>query len=388
MSPIEDFISLYSANGTRSAYKAALFNFMTHCYNFHREKRNATPEEIARYEELAAQYVQEVKAEERDPVHDLQRFIVFLREKNMAAKTQGNNVAGVCEWMAHNKIRIERDDLKRVRRRLPKDRPVTQEEIITRETIAKILAHLDIRGRAAVLVLASSGVRIGELLLLEDRDIDLSSTPARVHLRPEITKSKEARDTFISEEAKETLIEWLRVREDYHSRARSKGAGLSLRYRDNDPRVFQTSKTNFHYFWDRAVIKAGLFSRDERTRLNKVRVHGLRKFFRTNMALKIPADVVEAFIGHADGLELAYRRFTIEQLSEQYERGMEMVTINTGDPAVRQEVKTLREQNKELQERLEELEKMNRVVEASTAAFMRDPEKLRRLDKFLAQLTD
>ncbi len=69
--------------------------------------------------------------------------------------------------------------------------------------------HTDSRGKALVTMLASSGMRVGEFLTLRVKDIDLSKNPATVRLRAEVTKDRQARYCFISDEAVTFLKDFL-----------------------------------------------------------------------------------------------------------------------------------------------------------------------------------
>jgi integrase len=48
------------------------------------------------------------------------------------------------------------------------------------------------------------------------------------------------------------------------------------------------------------------------------RIHGLRKFFRSQLALSCPVDIVEALMGHEGYLTDAYRRYSRKQMAEYY----------------------------------------------------------------------
>jgi integrase len=59
------------------------------------------------------------------------------------------------------------------------------------------------------LVLASGGMRAIEALAIRYRDLNFSVSPTRVHIRKEFTKTKVARDIYISDEATKYLERWL-----------------------------------------------------------------------------------------------------------------------------------------------------------------------------------
>lgn len=56
-------------------------------------------------------------------------------------------------------------------------------------------------------------------------------------------------------------------------------------------------------------------------------IHTLRKYFRTRMSLKIPADVVEALMGHEGYLTHVYRRYGEHELAEMYLKAEQQIVI-------------------------------------------------------------
>jgi integrase len=71
------------------------------------------------------------------------------------------------------------------------------------------LQNADVKWRALVLFLVSSGVRIGDTVSLKDSHVELSANPPIVRVRREYTKEGDNFTTFISKEAKLALQEWL-----------------------------------------------------------------------------------------------------------------------------------------------------------------------------------
>ena len=53
----------------------------------------------------------------------------------------------------------------------------------------------------------------------------------------------------------------------------------------------------------------------------------LRKFFRSQFALAVPLDIVEALMGRSGYLTEAYRRYTKRQMAEYYKKGEHILTI-------------------------------------------------------------
>jgi integrase len=60
-----------------------------------------------------------------------------------------------------------------------------------------------------ILVLASGGMRTKEGLAIRLNDIDLSLSPTKIHIRKEFSKTRVARDIYISDEATHYLKQWI-----------------------------------------------------------------------------------------------------------------------------------------------------------------------------------
>ena len=67
---------------------------------------------------------------------------------------------------------------------------------------------MPIHGKALTLILASSGMRVGESVRLKLSDIEFDRDPVRIKIRAKYTKTGKRRITFISPEAKEAVEEW------------------------------------------------------------------------------------------------------------------------------------------------------------------------------------
>lgn len=65
-------------------------------------------------------------------------------------------------------------------------------------------------------------------------DIDLHADPVIIHVRPEIAKGNIGRKTFISSEARDVLVNWLKYRTQYIRNKKGPAFARNL----NDPSVF------------------------------------------------------------------------------------------------------------------------------------------------------
>ena len=181
---------------------------------------------------------------------------------------------------------------------------ISEEFVPDNSDLAKMCEYLPLIGKSMVLCLSSSGMRIGELLNIKIENLDLTKNPARISIPRDITKTKKARITFISSEAKQSVEEWLSYRSEWIRVQRER----SIYPIEDDGRLFQISEESFIKLWRRAIDKAKLLKIDQTTKRMTLHPHSLRKFFRTRGGWTNP-DIAEALMGHIGGLKGVYTRF-------------------------------------------------------------------------------
>jgi len=203
--PKLDYLEQFGSQSTVRAYKGALKDFFRILYG------SSEP-----VEELAEKYF----SERRNHEEDIQSFMVWL--KGRPPKTVSLKLAAVRIFLMENGVELPQRYWRRLRGRIRGRRAITLDKIPSPAELRKILLHVPIHGKALFLVLASSGLRIGEALKLKLNDLELAPDPARINVRGEYTKSGNSRAAFISREAREAVQEWLNVRDRYLEAAAAK----------------------------------------------------------------------------------------------------------------------------------------------------------------------
>lgn len=326
MITIKEFSELYGNASSKVAYRAGVISFFEFIYDFKRKGRKTSIEEMEQFEKFAKQYF----TEERNYANDLQRF---ASNHDIPPKTIKLYMSAVKEYLMQNDIEISQKQARTIRNKMVKGGARTIEKDLDIDTLRKIIQHMDIKGKALVLTLASSGMRIGEALSLAIKDIDLSCNPPIVTIKGKNTKTGENRISFINKEAKEALIEWLKVRDSYLASAINKNKGL-IEYgiakpkSESSDKLFPFTDGVASQFWLNAITKAGLLTRDDETNRIQLHIHQLRKFFRSQLALKCPVDIVEALMGHSGYLTEAYRRYSQKQMAEFYQNTEHLLYVS------------------------------------------------------------
>jgi len=387
---ISSWLETYAEKATFFAYRSAVRNFLAYIYNV---EQDGSDEE---WERLASRYIDECRGEKRDPFKDLLGFAAALHER--PPKTARLYTGVVRGWLEFTlDLEFTRRQMRMLRGRLPKgSKARTEEAELTREVLRRIISHCDLKGKALFLFLSSSGIRVGEALQLQVDDVDLDSNPVKVLVRGEYTKTGDSYVTFISREAKEALLEWLKVREQYLDAAVNRGRGLSKigdgrgEKQVEDPRLFPFSIQVAYQMWTNAVKKARMEERDRNTNRRTLHIHMLRKWFQSQMKYAgVPEDIVEALIGHSGYLDDAYRRYTLKQIAEHYSKAEPYLYVNV--PREISEIQThFQSEVEELRQRVEDLTR--KLTDANTIALqqmnenMRLKEELRRLEDRMSKI--
>jgi integrase len=350
MGRVDRFLELYPNKNTAKNYRQSIRLFFRSVYG------------EGDFRAQAEQYFEE----DRDYERDLQDFLTSLNGR--PPKTIRLRISCVKMFLLENNMELSQKSWRRLRRRIKGNRARTIDTVPSNEELKRIVHHLPINGKALYLTLASSGMRIGEALQLQLDDVDLTTDPVKMTIRGEYTKTGNPRIAFVSNEAKESLVDWLRTRADYLTRA----VRRSHRYEksEDDTRLFCFGRATARMMWHNALEKAGLDQRDPSTRFHRRHNHVLRKFFRTKMGSVIPVDVAEALMGHEGYLTEVYRRYSVEDLAKFYKQGEHALHMFTDWEEVGQLRAEIEEKNKRLQT----------IVNGVTAENLELKSKIARLD--------
>jgi len=345
------WLEMYNSPSTVRVYKWGLTQFFN-CLGFK-----------GSLEENAEAYFRQ----QRNYEEDVKTFFTHLRGK--PPKSVHNALVSVKMFLMENGVELPALFWRRLKGRNKGSRALMLDKVPSNAELRRILSHMDVKGKSLFLVLASSGMRIGEALKLQIEDVDLTTEPARINIRGEYTKTGNPRIAFISSEAKEFLEEWLKIRENELEVAVKRSRyGKAV----EDRRIWSFEPPTAYYMWRSAVDKSGFakkFQYNNGLERYTVHPHVLRKFFRTRMATVIPVDVVEALMGHEGYLTEVYRRYSLEELAKFYKQGEHTLLVfadNEGVAKLRFEVE---ERNRQLQALINGLVSENMELKARIGNF-------------------
>jgi integrase len=298
---------------------------------------------------------------EPDTDKDIKNFLIALEGR--PSKSIAAYLAAVKVFLQDHDVPLNGNNWRKLKRRgfIPKKvRAETRDKKPTKTMLKKILNYVDIKGRAMILFLVSSGARIGETLQLKAEDLDLESEPPKAIIRNEYTKSGVGgRTAFFSYEARDAIRDWLRIKDNMGKRS---GGTYE------DPRIFPWSDFTARFIWNSACAKAGLDQKDTRTNRRVFHLHSLRKFFRTNISLNL--NYIHALMGHSEYLDDAYLRQEQKDIAEAYLEAMPNVSVYAIENTelkqetqnLKEEIQKLRTKEKTKDEKIAELEQQLEYV--------------------------
>jgi integrase len=262
-----------------------------------------------------------------------------------------------------------------------------KKEALSKEDIIDILNICDnIRLRTYVMVVAATGMCASEALSIRMKDLDFDSSPAKVFIRGEYTKTRVDRIVFLTEEVTQQLKSWL----DYKYRTRrvchqeKQNGKMVTEYVTPDKKnidlvfaVYQDKKTpNPRHLYDdfckafgKTLDRMNKGEREEGSngRRRQITLHSFRRFVKSAISDLGYGDYSEWFIGHSGS---TYYRKTDKEKAEIFKKIEPYLTYLN--------IHQLERQGADIQTKVEELEELNKAL--------RNRDKIK--DDAIAQLSD
>lgn len=327
MMSLLEFADMSQTKATKAQIKTALACFLEYVQTGTADTRLKTrmrsDDEYAQLNMQSIEYIQSG----RDYPADLLRFTMAYKDI-WSPNTIRGRVNFARQWLELNDIPFKAAHLKMLKTRIPRQKTLTEDEVLNHDIIRQWIDHMKLHGRVIVLCLMSSGMRIGELLALRMEDVGWDHDPVDVTVREETAKNNRERYTFLSPEAVEGIKEWLKVRDRWMVSATNRGNGIGQTKRLDDDRIFPFSQMTINRIFKTALESAGLYEVDPKTGRATIHAHGLRKFFYTQMntAMDDPK-IVDLLVGHTGYLEPVYYKKTREEVGKLYHKAYYAISL-------------------------------------------------------------
>jgi integrase len=204
----------------------------------------------------------------------------------------------------------------------------------TREEIKKILDISDLRTKIIILLMASSGLRIGALPSLRLRNLEKINSIYKITV---YEGSNSQYYTFCTPECASFIDLYF----EYRTRNGEKLEDKSFLIRDQFDitdleqirnRSKGISVSTIGVLLDTILLKAGVRTIDHTSKFNRkevARAHGMRKYYTTQcIKAKVNSEIREMLLGHKIGLASCYYRPTEQEMQQEYEKAVGLLTIN------------------------------------------------------------
>jgi integrase len=231
-------------------------------------------------------------------------FVAFLVSTGLSIPTIRLNVAAIRSYFAYHDIDVIPSKFKR-KVRMPKLYREDEQPLDAEDIRKIILSYNNRRMKAYLLVLASGAMRAMEALAIRVKDCDFYVKPTIVHIRKEYSKTRVARNIYISDEATQYLKQWIdwKYRDKGDERTRNKDPndlvfGVYNILNEPDPHnLYPRVLGEF----ERLLTVVGLDERKEdgRRSRRKVTLHSLRRHAKGVLSNQTNSDYSEWYLGHS-----------------------------------------------------------------------------------------
>jgi integrase len=268
-------------------------------------------------------------------------FVVFLQgvaRKSSSSTTMSfrdsvkrfleiNRVAGV-NWAYVNEF-------------VPSAKRTGQDRAPTQEEIRRILDVADLRTKCLVLFLCSSGARVGAVPYLRWRDVEEVKAEGRKFAKVVIYRGEpEAYITFVTPECYRLWSGYREMRENLGEKVT--GASHLFTTMPNTrgfdpgqvkPVSVKTLKNMLGELLKKLGMRSVITDREGYRNYEFKQAHGFRKFFKTRMEMSgVKPIITEMLMGHAIGVSGSYMKPTQQELTAEYAKAIENLTIVEKQP--------------------------------------------------------
>lgn len=318
--------------------------------------------------------------EELDVYRVLNEYVIFLDKKGIKPKTIRLWFTVVKGYLTNLQVEVFSEKCKQ-RVKLPKVRRV-KKEALTKEILVKLLRNLDAKLETAVLVAISSGMRVGEIAGLTLEDIEFNHDPVKINIRAETSKSREDRETYLTNEASEALKDYLKRYFSWkEDSTNSQLQGLRIFGRTSKIKMGNvkgrlpksteqlTEAILLQKTLARRIAKVPELNRLARNGRKVIHFHAFREYFYTVVSNVSGSNFAHALMGHHEYLDTYYTLSEKQQI-KLYQKAMSYLTISDYSK-IEQDLEKIQNTQDGLLEKYAEFERYLRTKDPSFLEFLK-----------------
>jgi integrase len=303
-----NFINTIKSEVTKKVYEGHLRTFMKYC-------------SISSYSDLL----------KIDAQKQIINYTMSMREKGLAYNSISVRLNAIFHFYAMNDVILNKKKIKMFKGGFSRkviDRAYTHQEI------SKILQVSDLRMKAIIILMASTGIRIGAVPSIQIKNLQKVS---EIYKLTVYEGSKESYFTFTTPECASIIDSYLEFRESNGEKLNKDSYLIRDQFDITDiEQIRNKSKgiklNTLRQILSTILIKAGVRTVDHTSSHNRKEVakaHGFRKFFTTQLVnSNVKAEIREMLLGHKIGLASAYYRPTEQEMLDEYLKAVNLLTIN------------------------------------------------------------
>jgi len=252
-------------------------------------------------------------------------FILNLRDQGKSCSAIRNYLTPIKSFYKINDIVLND---RKILKFLPEQLKVGNDRAYRLEEIGKMLEIADERMRAVILLLSSSGIRIGAIPTLILGNLQENKLVVYQGTREEYV-------SFITPEAKKAIDSYLDMRARYGEILNDSSPLIREQFDIRDKSAIQNPKIlkSHSLAWRLTIIaeRSGIRTRgnDKNKRQNIMVAHGFRKFFTEQCVnARVNPEIREMLLGHKMGLMSSYYRPNETDMYEEYQKAEDNFTID------------------------------------------------------------
>lgn len=267
----------------------------------------------------------------RNPQTQIIEHLMLLRGKGLSSNSISTRLNAIYHFYDMNDVALSKKKINMFKgesTRKVVDRAYTHEEI------RKVLDISDLRTKIIILLMSSSGIRIGGLPTLRLRHVEKIESIYKIIVY-EGTNSEYF--TFCTHECASFIDAYLEYRKRNGEKLDEKSFLIRDQFDITDlEQIRNRSKgisiSTIGVLLDTILLKAGIRTIDHTSKFNRkevARAHGCRKFFITQLVnSEVNPEIREMLVGHKIGLASCYYRPTQDKMYQEYLKAVPLLTIS------------------------------------------------------------
>jgi integrase len=259
-------------------------------------------------------------------------YIISLRDNGVKRDSIKTQIAAILHFFEIN-IDDFPLDMKKFKRDLPPDETVNEDRPYTTEEIGQVLKDCDLRTKVAILLLCSSGMRIGALRSLQIGDLGgqtAGGNDIKLYKIQVYARTRDKYFTFCTPECYNVIQDYLSCRRRYGEELKDKSPLIREQFNADNPFTINSprfvSQRGIEYMIIRALKRSGI-RKPREIHMS----HGFRKFFKSQCerSSSMRSINIELLMGHNIGVSGRYYRPTDSEVLEDYSKAIDLLTVDS-----------------------------------------------------------